>query len=367
MKKILTTVGISLFTNSDVQDEQSYESLKEKPHKDWQSNLGYIDRLKPKVQINDVNASAELSSLIRIIQEVNEDVEIFLISTDTILSRLSCEIHEEQAQAILQRRLSQSIEFHFNPNVDVISELQVKSKEKFEKEGLVNLLNRIENIAQGYWENVLFNITGGYKALIPYMTILAQVHGCKSYYTFRDSDTNQTKFELLKIPNLPLSINESLFEKYWENFEKLESERAQESKTFNHSFLKEAESCLEIAGNLVDLNPLGLFLWRKYKQDFFIFYAPDDTYAEIQKQSNINRILKEKNFPNESKTEKKGEHLVHDDGNNSNRIFYFKEENKIYIYKTFEDHDKYESFLNNNPNLNKEKIKEISKPRKLKR
>lgn len=364
MKKIITTVGTSLFTNL-LKDDQNYKNLKDKPHKDWDSNSSYIDELRKKISSKTKNEtdSAELQSLAKIRTKIQGDVEVFLIATDTILSRLACEVLKEKIPSILNN----NIEVSFNPQLDVVSELQVKDREKFQKEGLVNLLNRIEKIASGYWENLIFNITGGYKAVIPYLTILAQVHSVVSYYTFQDSD--EDKFELLEIPNLPLSIKEELFNQYWEEFAKLESENTISKDNFQFQFLQDANSCLEVVENFVSLNPLGLFLWRKYKEKFFIFYSPDDVWKEIQKQSDVQRIIKEK-FTNEnslqSKTEQKGKHLVFDDGNNSNRIFYFKDKEKIYIYKTFDkQHDEYERFIQSA--LDKPNILKTSKPRKLER
>ena len=70
---------------------------------------------------------------------------------------------------------------------------------------------------------------------------------------------------------------------------------------------------------------------------------------EIQKLKNIQNILKTKlssNYTN--KTEQKNNHFVYDDGNNQNRIFYFEVDKKFYIYKVFENHDRYEEYLNKN-------------------
>ena len=118
-------------------------------------------------------------------------------------------------------------------------------------------------------------------------------------------------------------------------------------------FLKEcSDICEEIEiGNItyVTLGPIGEILWRKYKSKFFIFYAPEEVYNEIQRQNNIMHILTSKFRSNEirkDKTEIKNGHYVYDDGNNPYRIFYFEHEGKVYIYKTFENHKEYENYLN---------------------
>ena len=66
----------------------------------------------------------------------------------------------------------------------VISDLQVKDSKRFIK-GMRNLIDEIFEIADEYWGNVIMNITGGYKASIPYLTILAQLNGCPIYYILK--------------------------------------------------------------------------------------------------------------------------------------------------------------------------------------
>ena len=109
---------------------------------------------------------------------------------------------------------------------------------------------------------MIFNITGGYKAVIPYMTIMAQINGCDAYYIFEDEKA------LIKIPKAPLHVN----------FEEIER---------NYELLKELENGIEDYPN-----------WRN---------------------KNYRRILQTKfhfKEQRESKSEMKNGHLVFDDGNN---------------------------------------------------
>jgi hypothetical protein len=86
-----------------------------------------------------------------------------------------------------------------------------------------------------------------------------------------------------------------------------------------------------------------------------LFYTPDAVWEEIQPQPDILRIFRGK-FSNvqiqKSKTETKAElegeeykHLVYDDGNNNNRIYYFQEKGRIYVYKTFENEEDAKKFI----------------------
>jgi CRISPR/Cas system-associated protein Csm6 len=79
-----------------------------------------------------------------------------------------------------------------------------------------NLIRLIDEIAQQYFDNVVFNISVGFKVKIPYLTIMEQIYGCNIYYIFEETE------ELLRIPPIPISIDEKLFLKYTKEFSKLE-------------------------------------------------------------------------------------------------------------------------------------------------
>ncbi|MBK8472326.1 MAG: hypothetical protein IPL33_09240 [Sphingobacteriales bacterium] len=74
---------------------------------------------------------------------------------------------------------------------------------------MVNLVDKIVEIARTDWSNCIFNITGGYKASIPFITILAQIKNSPLYYLFEESE--KESYELIKIPQAPISFDFSLF------------------------------------------------------------------------------------------------------------------------------------------------------------
>ena len=345
-------VGTSLFENylekpsNDTNFKNSYKYFKDNKIKaddlDKESNReeNIKRNLNESYFKNNPDASAEIKSLIKLKEELNEDLEIQLLYSDTALSRLAAEI--------LQNSL---ILYDGFKNCTVqqpkkIKKLQIWNRDDF-NEGMVNLIQRIENISQGYWENVIINITGGYKVTIPYLTILAQVNRCPIYYIFEDTDA------LIKIPYIPIDISWDIFDKYWEYFERIAHPNSIPKGDLKRDFLNECSNLCEETKidniTYVTLGPIGEILWRKYKSRFFIFYAPEEIYNEIQSQDHIMHILTSK-FGNDeirkSKTEIKNGHYVYDDGNNPYRIFYFEHEGKIYIYKTFENHKEYENYFN---------------------
>ena len=351
MKRIITTVGTSLFSNyNEKKNESLNREIKDEPYSeydDWQDEINEIkEKLIPFAR--EENSCAELTSINKI-KEKYGDIEVYLIATDTIESVLVCEILVEILENV-----------KFNPQYDVIKKLQVKEYKEF-KEGLSNLINRLYGIASNYYDNLILNITGGYKVTISYLTIFGQVNSVPLYYIFENSGS------LISIPKIPLSIDEKLFDNHWKEFEKLTKEEVVEKSSLSYQFLTEMESLFEVDDTLVSLNPLGAILWQRYRDKFFVFYAPKEILDEIEKQSDIKRILESKFWQEtrESKTEKKNGHLVYDDGKNVNRIFYFTDDKSIYIYKTFDSgHDEYEKYINNSK-VDKEKIKETSVAQKI--
>jgi putative CRISPR-associated protein (TIGR02619 family) len=354
MKKVITMVGTSLFENyldhsNDTNFKNAYNHFKNNKMKaddlDKEPNRrGNIEKsLRESYFKNNQNASAEIKSLIKLKEELNEELEIYLLYSDIALSRLAAEI--------LCEVLSEYQPYDELKDCEIkepikIEGLQIWNRSEFNK-GMVNLIQRIENISQGYWKNIIINITGGYKATIPYLTILAQVNRCPIYYIFEDTDA------LIKIPYIPIDINWDIFDEYWEFFERIAHPNSISKEDLKRDFLNECSNLYEETKidniTYVTLGPIGEILWRKYKNRFFIFYAPKEVYDEIQRQNNIMRILTSKFCDIEkrkSKTEIKNGHYVYDDGDNPYRIFYFEHEGKIYIYKTFENHKEYENYLN---------------------
>ncbi len=368
--KVITPVGTSIFTNY-LKDcaNNAYENLKEFFHYEWDTYKRDRDDLRSAVN-EWVNCkrqngkfeecSAEIKSLHKLLVELKDNLEVYLIATDTVVARLAAELLVE----LLNNYKSlggHTITVHFNSAQDVIKGLQVKKRADFEKEGMVNLINRIFQITGGYYANTILNITGGYKATIPYLTIMGQINNMPLYYIFEDTN------ELIRIPQAPLSINLAVFEKYWDQFGLLDGGAIVPKLTFQNGFLDEAGSCLEIDGADVVLNPLGTIFWIRYKSDYFLFYASDDVWHELEKQQHCMKILTEKFFdPVRRKTEMKNGHTVHDDGRNTLRIYYFETEGKIYIYKSFENYDDHNRYWRNTSFENAIKIDAISKA-KLKR
>ena len=120
---------------------------------------------------------AELQSITKIQDKLKEDLEVRLFASDTIASRLSAEILADDTVASV---LGDNISVTFDAQTDVIKGLQVEDSKTFSNEGMTNLIRKIDENAGGY-QALAINITGGFKATLPYLTILAQLYRVPLY------------------------------------------------------------------------------------------------------------------------------------------------------------------------------------------
>ena len=216
MKTLITPVGTSLFTNyldknGDSAFSHNYETIRRSPALEWNAYDCEIEDLKTSsfefIKKEKESASAELQSIAKIQDKLKEDLDVRFLASDTIASRLAAEIlADDTATEILGNNVSVECDRETN----VIKGLQVENSKAFSNEGMSNLIqeiNLISNNAGGY-QALAINITGGFKATLPYLTILAQLYRIPLYYTFEDTEA------LITIPQAPLVIDWGLIERY---------------------------------------------------------------------------------------------------------------------------------------------------------
>jgi len=232
-KKVITPVGTSIFENYMKHNgsgiNASYETLKDKSIDVWDNKMyaAHIEKVRKPVRDwaektlrkNEINASAEITSLVKILEEANEGLEVYLIATETIVSRLAAEILKDVLPIIEQNGHKMVVTFnpvHLNyEQRDVIKGLQVRDDERFQEEGLTNFFERIQSITENFTKKTVLNITGGFKAEIPYSTIISQVYDMPQCYIFEEDKNKQGTNHLLHIPRLPIQFDWSVAEKYY--------------------------------------------------------------------------------------------------------------------------------------------------------
>lgn len=246
MKKVITTVGTSLFTNF-MQDEvknkygrdyasisidapfKAIEKAKTKAIDIWDDSYKHFIRtIRENVEDfwfddefkDNRAASAEISSLLKISEGENERVQVHLVATDTLLSVLAAELivtwferHKHLApniNEVLFKRVQPDFKKQSESDY-VVKDLTVNAPEEYEK-GFMNLIGLIEKSLVKH--NTILNITGGYKVITPILTIYGQLQEVPLVYLYEEKNIPGSKQELIELGNLPIQFDLGYIENY---------------------------------------------------------------------------------------------------------------------------------------------------------
>ena len=300
MTVVITPVGTSLFTNGARVNEtisECFEEIEDEPESEWDSYEDYINDLKKECESfifnQQISASAELQSTSVIRNKLEGDIIVHLLASDTIASRLAAEILRDQINPP-NCILGNQIEAKFNSDPadrDVIPNLQVSNSTDFSREGMPNLFHRINYIKDweaGSSQNLAINITGGYGATLPYLTIFGQLERVPLYYNFEDSTV------LIVIPQAPLTIDWSLIEKHYDVLTQLDKGIGirdwQNFKNDNHQTVEELDTFIWRDDSVgACLSPIGVIFWDQYLKSHFIV----DLANSIMRTSQIDNAIQE--------------------------------------------------------------------------
>ena len=202
MAVIITPVGTSLFNNGSEHNRalgRYFATLQHYRQSSWEDYSGYIEPLRDLTErfvdsgADPSVSSAELQSSTKIQARLGEDIQVRLIATDTVTSRLAAEILKNKASV-----LGSSVSVEFDYPDDVIRGLQAQDNEEFANSGVPNLWKRLTSISAGIRNGQSFaiNITGGYGATSPILTVFARLNRVPLYYYFEDAA------EVIEIQNI---------------------------------------------------------------------------------------------------------------------------------------------------------------------
>ena len=218
MATIICTVGTSIGNGCE-----ALQPLQKKPLA-WDATEKLVDDFRQQVvdrlrgfdlstEDGRVKASAELNSLHRL--RIGNGDDVILLASDTADCRIAGEA------------LGRAIEstFAVTATVKRVEGLVVHDPKRFREAGLMNLGKTIlayasdpnRRYANG---GVVLNPTGGYKGVVPFVTVLGMLLGLKTVYVFEFS-----KY-LIQLPPLPLSFDMDIFERALPALEYLKEEGA---------------------------------------------------------------------------------------------------------------------------------------------
>ncbi|RMG22668.1 MAG: hypothetical protein D6732_25480 [Methanobacteriota archaeon] len=241
MKTIITPVGTSMITNylspagRRKVGKQSYVAI----DNEWQS----LDAKLSATNIHDSKyknaierickvlknrwfefegkpnelASAEISSILKIAN--GQSCQVHLLATDTLHSVMAAELIKdwfEKFKSIYNIEVlfhRPSAEFtHQESSEYVVQNLQAVEGDKY-RQGFQNLFSLLWKLTRKkrYGKDVIFNITGGYKAIIPALVLFAQLEDIPFAYFF-DIERSSENNELIEWPKLPFGFDYSAWE-----------------------------------------------------------------------------------------------------------------------------------------------------------
>ena len=151
-------------------------------------------------------------------QQAGDDIEKFLnaVSAETNgLVRADCGPHDEvlilasdtsdgRAAAEAVRRLVED-KLGAKARVQVVEGLQVLSEHEFRQKGirtLIQIAKREADAARAKGKHVVFNVTGGFKSVVPYLTLLGMFEGIDVVCVYEQSDA------LIRLPPLPVRFDQ---------------------------------------------------------------------------------------------------------------------------------------------------------------
>ncbi|MDY3562986.1 putative CRISPR-associated protein [Gemmata sp. JC673] len=149
--------------------------------------------------------------------------------------------------------------------VQTVVGLQVSDADRFRSEGVVNFVRACLTAVEDFGrENVVLNLTSGYKALAPYLVLVGMLKRVRCQYLFEQSK------DVLTLPPLPVAIDHGPFERYRELFADIERDtdisRERWEEEVKRNDREALESLVEVVGNRVTLSGVGLLLLDDYRK-----------------------------------------------------------------------------------------------------
>ncbi len=350
MRLIICTVGVSVAKNCP-----SLRTHQLRPA-GWGEDAGDLSKeLDDKFQILDLssvenvrNASAELNSLQRL--NLLPDDHVVLLVTDTVEGKCCGECLAKALCKIWSLPDG-------NVHIERIEGLQVHDEARLRDDGLPNLMR----VIMGYckeWNNdsIILNPTGGFKGLVPFLTVLGMMYRLRTVYVFEFSNV------LINLPPLPISLNEELLTRVLPALQYLHHEGA-------------VAEC-EFLSHIVDYTNQEYFIFRPFVEndregfvtlsnvfepileelvsDTSIVYLSNKALRHLESTTGLNRERLERLMAYASIPLWRSMHIHHFEGtdlpvfkpgNVSERLAGFVKGNDLYVSRFYLDHKEYERDL----------------------
>lgn len=221
MLRIVATVGTSLLENYKQKGGPAFSNFLDRidgfPASDYARFSTEITQnlngMKKFIESDPKGSCAEVKSCGMIKEKHKTQTTIYLIASDTLASVIAAEAIDKYINSIRVKDPGIISIFIREDEKHVIPMLQVEDPSGFESKGLQGLMASlyyflVEGIDDKSAGIRVINITGGFKGVIPYLTIFAQLKGFPINYAFEHTDA------LIEIPPLPIGFESAFAEKY---------------------------------------------------------------------------------------------------------------------------------------------------------
>ena len=286
--------------------------------------------------------SAETNSLERLRLGAND--EVFLLATDT---EDGLECANKVKRKILSDLQPKNIE------IKQVDGLQVDSAKLFRETGLIELCKILQKESEkSYQYDVVFNVTGGFKGVVPFVTVMGMLFRIPTVYIFERSN------ELLTLPPLPIAWDIQLFQRALPALKRIDQESAiyvNEYFSLINSYKPEEEMLFRgfveaVDTSKVTMSPLAFILYTIESESKGVVLSED--VMKIWEKGNKERKQKIHGWINNLasptwRTQKihsfSGTDLdVYKPGNTAERAAGYIENNVFHFCCLFFSHDEYE-------------------------
>lgn len=258
MKTYVCTCGTSIATKKGI----NLERFMDVPLSRWDELKDEIEATKDQIAegLSSIklprdldDTSAEIKSLVKMGTDENDAV--ILISSDTIDGKLCA---ESVRDFLIEHKLYSGTSLQIKEIVG----LQASDGARFQKEGLKNLLNYLVPLEH---QNIIFNPTGGYKSVVPYVALMGMIYNKPVKYIHENSEN------ILTLTGVPIILDDDLILRIETKLQKIEEstsipiEKWQEGIDY---YDRRFDCLVEVDDGQVTLSGIGLLFWGKFKQDY---------------------------------------------------------------------------------------------------
>lgn len=339
MSTIICTTGTSIA--SGIEPDRIAKSTIEERLKDLQKSTDTPEQYLTR-------SSAELHSLFRM--NLDRDDVVHLLHTQTEDGRACA----DALKALISDReeLGQKVQLH------EVYGLQVTDRDRFRREGIDNLFKILDELSKPHrdsgQQDVWLNVTGGYKSVVPYVTLFGLLYRLPVVYIFERSKT------LITLPPAAIDFDFERLAQVDDAIHRLAEEGAMPKSEFfkaipnlDHAKRDWLSTLLEEDDGHVTLSAFGLLASRGINRDVpSVYLSPRALEAYNGAGGDVRRhftsMLSNVSNPIWRQQKRHSFHrtdlTVFKPGNTSERMAAFVQNEEVYVCELYQ-HDQYEREL----------------------